>query len=606
MSSSPVTELPDEGDAAPAATAGGDRSALGVALRSRSVGIADEVGVHFPARIRTEVEAAARQATEAVGRWLATGDQGADPEQRAGAQAAMQAILVESDLPTAVGAYLSWRDLCETALADDAARQGIAADTVNLARAFVRLRCDGGLIRMARAFDQGSQALQVRVLALQAGASRQALFDDLTGLPNRVLLADRLAMAVRSGVRRMTRSMVLSLDLDNFTAINDRFGRAAGDALLVEVAHRLGGLVRASDTVARLTADEFVILAEDLEDPDEAARSLAERIHQAMCAPVAVGDRELHTSVSIGIAEVTSAMDPETALTRAGAAMLRARSGGPARYAVYDLAGGGEAKRGERLADELRMAQSRGDLSLDFQPIVRLDDGAPEGIAGVEALLRWVHPELGTVDPTVFVPMLEQSRQIVPVGRWVLEEAASQCVEWQRRIPGLTVSVNVSARQLHDAGFLEDVADALRRSGLDPADLVLEVTEQDLVVDVARIGTALEAVRGLGVSVALDHFGAGHSSLLYLQGLPIDRLKVDRAFVTGLEPDGHGATVVRTVVDLAHRLGIGVVAEGVESAAELRAVGAIGCDEAQGLLLGPPVPAHLQEFDVPRDVASHA
>src|SRR5665213_3313585 len=605
MSSSPVTDLSDEGDTAPAATAGGDRPALGVALQARSGGIAAEVGVYFPARIRTEVEEAARQATQAVGRWVATGEQVPVPEEPVGSRATMQAILVESDLPTAVRAYLAWRDLCDAAVADEAARLGTDADTVRLARTFVQRRCDGGLIRMARAFDNGSQSLQERVLALQADASRHALFDDLTGLPNRILLADRLRMAVRSGARRMSRSMVLYLDLDNFTAINDRFGHTAGDALLVEVAHRLVELVRVSDTVARLTADEFVILAEDLEDPDEAARSLAERIHQVMCAPIAVGDRELHSSVSIGIAEVTSARDPETVLTQADAAMHRARLGGPARYAVYDVAGGVDRRREERLADELRMAQSRGDLTLDFQPIVRLDGGSPGGVTGVEALLRWVHPEIGAVDPHVFVPMLEQSRQIVPVGRWVLEEAASQCVEWQQRIPDLTMSVNVSARQLHDAGFLEDVEDALRRSGLDPADLVLEVAEQDLVVDVVRIGTAMEAVRGLGVGVALDHFGAGHSSLLYLPGLPIDRLKVDRAFVTGLEPDGHGATVIRTVVDLAHRLGIDVVAEGVESAAELRAVGAIGCDGAQGLLLGPPVPAHLWDFDVPHDVASH-
>ena len=606
MSSSPVTDPPDEGDAAPAATAGGDRPALGVALRARSEAIAAEVGVYFPARIRTEVEEAARQATWAVGRRVATGELVHAPEQRACTDAAMQAILVESDLPTAVGAYLAWRDLCDAAVADEAARLGTGDDTVLLARTFVQRRCDGGLNRMARAFHLGTQALHERILALQADASRHALFDQLTGLPNRVLLADRLRMAARSGARRMTRSMVLYLDLDNFTAINDRFGHAAGDALLVEVAQRLVGLVRASDTVARLTADEFVVLAEDLEDPDEAARSLAERIHQAMCAPVSVGDRELHSSVSIGIAEVTTALDPETVLIRADAAMHRARSGGPARYAVYDVAGGVDRLGEERLADELRMAQSQGELALDFQPIVRLDGETPGGVTGVEALLRWVHPELGPVDPAVFVPMLEQSRQIVPVGRWVLEEAASQCVEWQQRIPGLTVSVNVSARQLHDAGFLADVADALQRSGLDPADLVLEVTEQDLVVDVVRIGTAMEAVRRLGVGVALDHFGSGHSSLLYLQGLPIDRVKVDRAFVTGLEPEGHGATVVRTVVDLAHRLGIGVVAEGVESAVELRAVGAIGCDEAQGLLLGPPVPAHLQDFDVPHDVASHA
>ena len=213
---------------------------------------------------------------------------------------------------------------------------------------------------------------------------------------------------------------------------------------------------------------------------------------------------------------------------------------------------------------------------------------------GVEALLRWSHPELGRIPPGEFVPLLEQSRQIVPVGRWVLEEATLQCREWQDRgPPGLSLSVNVSARQLQDSCFFDDVQDALDGSGLDPAHLVLEVTESVLVVDILQIGTMMQRVRDLGVHLALDDFGTGYSSLLYLQGLPIDRLKIDRSFVAVLDDEGHDGTIIRTVVDLAHSLGITVVAEGVETAAELRAVGSMGCDEAQGFLLGRPTPAHL-------------
>jgi len=198
------------------------------------------------------------------------------------------------------------------------------------------------------------------------------------------------------------------------------------------------------------------------------------------------------------------------------------------------------------------------------------------------------------VPPVEFVPLLEQSRQIVPVGRWVLEEAAHQCVSWQHRgWPDLSMSVNVSARQLHDPGIYDDVREALERSGLEPGHLVLEVSESVLVVDVVRIGAAMQSVRDLGVHVALDDFGTGHSSLHYLQGLPIDRLKVDRRFVADLDGPGTTGTVLHTVVDLAHRLGITVVAEGVETPAELRAVCAIGCDEAQGILLSRPLPAHL-------------
>jgi EAL domain-containing protein (putative c-di-GMP-specific phosphodiesterase class I) len=254
------------------------------------------------------------------------------------------------------------------------------------------------------------------------------------------------------------------------------------------------------------------------------------------------------------------------------------------------------------LADELRVAHGRSELNLDYQPLFRLRDGVPAEIAGMEALLRWDHPELGPVSPGEFVPLLEQSRQIVAVGRWILEEAAHQCVAWQRQgWPDLTMSVNVSARQLQDPGFGDDVRDALDRSGLAAGHLILEVNEAALVIDVVRIGAAMQAVRSLGVLLTLDDVGTGHSSLHYLQGLPVDRLKVDRSFVAGLHGAGHEGTVIQTVVDLAHKLGIAVVAEGVETEGELRAVGAIGCDEAQGFLLGPPVPAHLQDFTFASD-----
>jgi EAL domain-containing protein (putative c-di-GMP-specific phosphodiesterase class I) len=316
-----------------------------------------------------------------------------------------------------------------------------------------------------------------------------------------------------------------------------------------------------------------------------------------MCAPVGVGGRDLHSSVSIGIADVVADTEPEVLVSRAVAAMERARHSGPARFAVFDGSPGTGRRRDGALADDLRVAHSRGELSLDYQPVFHLDRSTPDRLSGMEALLRWNHPELGAVDPDVFVPLLEQSRQIVAVGRWLLEEAAAQCLEWQGRYPDLTMSVNVSARQLGDPGFLEDVGDALRRSGLDPAHLVLEVAESVLVVDVVRIGAAMQAVHDLGVRIAIDDFGTGHSSLLYLQGLPIDRLKIDRTFVEALGVDDHDATVVRTVVELAHRLGIAVVAEGVETTGELRGVVAIGCDEAQGYLLGPPLPSHRQTFD---------
>ena len=392
--------------------------------------------------------------------------------------------------------------------------------------------------------------------------------------------------------------MLLFLDLDNFKAINDRFGHSAGDSLLVAVSDRLLGLVRGSDTVARLGGDEFVILAEDLDDPMTAARSLAERINQTMRAPVRVGDRELHTSVSIGITTVVPDSDPDICLAQADAAMYQAKRTGPAHFEMYSASIGDDNLREVLVADELRVALGKGELTLDYQPIYRMAGGRPAGLVGMEALLRWAHPDLGSVAPVEFVPLLEQSREIVPVGRWVLEEAARQCRHWQRQgCPDLVMSVNVSARQLQDPGFYDDVQDAIDGSGLRPDHLVLEVTESVLVVDVLPIGASMQQVRDLGVHLALDDFGTGYSSLLYLQGLPIDRLKIDRSFVSGLDAEESDGTIIRTVVDLAHTLGITVVAEGVETEAELRAVGSMGCDEAQGYLLGRPAPARHHTFD---------
>jgi diguanylate cyclase (GGDEF)-like protein len=604
MSSIEVSDFSDEEDPDRPPTVGDDRAMLGAALRARSRAVAADVASKVPDQVRADVDESARRATEAVGHWVATDDQGTERERDILSRATLRAVMVEADLPTAVDALLTWRDDCWAALAEDADRLGISEETVGTAKAFVQQWCDVGLIATVREFSEHWDHLQDRLRSQQADASRLVFHDDLTGLPNRILLADRLQRAPRVGERRGTRSMLLVVDLDNFTAINDRFGHPAGDALLIEVSRRLLGLVRASDTVARLGRDEFVILVEDLEEPEAAARSLSERIHQAMCAPVPVGDRELHSSVSIGITGVVDGLDAEALLNRADAAMHQARRGGPARYAVYDVAMGVEHRRARRLGDELRMAHARGELTLDFQPLYRLQGRTPVMCTGMEAMLRWDHPELGRIQPDEFVPLLEHSRQIVPVGRWALEEAASQCVEWQRTIPGLTMSVDVSTRQLQDPGFLEDVDDALRRSGLEPSQFILEVAEPALALALARTRKVMQAVRERGVQMALDDFGTGQSPTLHLQRLPIDRLKVARSVVAGLDADGHDGSAIHTVVHLAHRLGITVVAEGVETPAELRAVGAVGCDEAQGFLLGRPTPAHLISLEVAPPVPS--
>ena len=512
-----------------------ERVALGTALEARADEVGQLVDRKYAHDLQGEAFATARLATRLIGRWLATDEPASAEDEALLARQGKQAILEDAVLASVAKAYFEWRDTTIAVVTEEAERLGVSDQLLTMACTVVRLSSDGSLVRIIREFDETRRALQRRLREEQASLAHQALHDQLTGLPNRTLFTDRLRHAALSQERKGTGAMLLYLDLDNFKAINDRFGHAAGDCLLVETAARLGQLIRSADTVGRLGGDEFVVLAEDLDDPLSAAQSLAKRIHVSMQAPVSVGDRELHTSVSIGIAQVEAGSDPEVNLTRADAAMYQAKRGGPARYEYYNAVIGADSRRQSQLALELRVAQQEDQLSLHYQPVFTLGGE----MVGVEALLRWRHPELGDVPPLEFIPLLERSGEIVPVGRWVLE-----------------------------------------------------VTESVLVMDLVRVGAVMQRIRDLGVHMALDDFGTGYSSLLYLQGLPIDRLKVDRSFVAGLGSSGQDATIISTVVDLAHKLGLQVVAEGVETEAELRAVGAMGCDEAQGFLLGRPGPAH--------------
>jgi diguanylate cyclase (GGDEF)-like protein len=565
-----------------------ERVALGRALEARADEVGELVDRKYARDLQGQAFATAGLATRLIGRWLATNEPASAEDQALLAGQGKQAILEDAVLASVAKAYFDWRDTTIIVLTEEAERLGVSEELLSMACTVVRLSNDGSLVRIIREFDETRRALQLRLREEQASLAHQALHDQLTGLPNRTLFTDRLRQSARSLQRKGRGAMLLYLDLDNFKAINDRFGHEAGDCLLVETAARLQQLIRSADTVGRLGGDEFVVLADDLDDPESAARSLAKRIHLSMQAPVSVGDRQLHTSVSIGIAEVEAGSDPEINLTRADAATYQAKRGGPARYEYYNAVIGADSRRQSQLALELRVAHQEGQLSLHYQPVFTLGGE----MVGVEALLRWRHPELGDVTPIEFIPLLEQSGEIVPVGRWVLEEATRQCQVWQEEgRSSLVVSVNVSTRQLQDAGFFDDVQAALVRARLAPGSLVLEVTESVLVMDIVRVGAVMQRIRDLGVHMALDDFGTGYSSLLYLQGLPIDRLKVDRSFVAGLGSLGQDPTIISTVVDLAHKLGLQVVAEGVETEEELRAVGAMGCDEAQGFLLGRPGPA---------------
>ncbi len=538
----------------PGAAVGSERKELGRALLARADEVGRMVDEQFADDLRGNAYVTAKLGTELIGRWLATDEAASDEEVATLSQQGEQAILEDAVLASVAKAYFAWRDITVAVLKEESYRLGVDDRLLTLATDVVRFSCDGSLVRIIRQFDDTRRSLQQLLTEEQDRLAHRALHDQLTGLPNRSLLADRLRQAAAAQERRGTGAVLLYLDLDNFKAINDRFGHPAGDCLLVAVAERLQTLARSGDTVARLGGDEFVVLAADLTDPEAAARSLAERIHLAMREPVPVGERQLHTSVSIGIAPVLSDTDPEVCLAQADAAMYQAKRGGPARYEAYSPVIGEDKRRSSQLTHELRVAHEQGQLSIHYQPVFTVGGG----MAGMEALLRWQHPELGPVAPDEFIPLMERSREIVPVGRWVLHEAARQCRAWQD--DGLSRAHHVGQRLGPSVA-----GPRLRRRRpatpwpwptWHPGCLVLEVTESALVKDMARIREVMQQVRDLGVHIALDDFGTGYSSLLYLKGLPIDRLKVDRSFVSGLGTAGQDPTIVSTVVDLAHKLGL--------------------------------------------------
>jgi len=440
----------------------------------------------------------------------------------------------------------------------------------------------------------------------------RALHDPLTGLANRGLLTDRLGQALARTRRRPGCVAVLFFDLDRFKVVNDSLGHAVGDDLLVEVANRLEGAMGPADTVARLGGDEFVVLAEEVDDVDDAL-ALARRLRQAVAAPMTVpGGQQVVVTASVGIALSAPGVDfgaddgapggpsdpvadgPATVvlLWDADAAMYRAKDCGRDRAQLFEeglRAGSLNRFRSEAM---LRHALDHDGLRLHYQPLVDLRSGA---LCGAEALVRLHHPDRGLVPPAEFIPVAEETGLVVPLGAWVVAEAAAQAATWRSLqpvdAPPMTVSINLSGRQLNTAGFAVEVGAAIARSGADASHLCFEITENALL-DVGGAGVAtLEGLKGLGVGLAIDDFGTGHSSLTWLRRLPADFLKVDRTFVAGLGTHPGDTAIVRAVLDLGRALGLTTVAEGVETPEQLAALRDLGCDWAQGYHLARPGPA---------------
>ncbi len=436
--------------------------------------------------------------------------------------------------------------------------------------------------------------------ALEHQLAHQAFHDGLTGLPNRALFHNRVAHALAKGERTGERVAVLFLDLDNFKAINDSFGHAVGDRVLLAAADRLRICVRPGDTVARFGGDEFAILIDDL-SADADTSALAARILEALRKPLELEGREVRLEASIGIAVAELGESrPEEMLRNADVAMYAAKGRGKGRCEMYEpRMHTAVVERLEAIAD-LRQAIERDQFVLLYQPIVSLASGQ---ITALEALVRWHHPQRGMVLPADFIPLAEETGLILPLGRRVLKEACRRVHAWQQHWPDapLSVSVNLSARQFQQAQLIDEVAAALAESGLAPGSLILEITESMMMEDLEAVIARLRELKALGVWIAVDDFGTGYSSLSYLQRFPLDILKVDRSFVSATSTDNGQSVVLETIVALGKMLGLQTVAEGIELPEQLERLQALACDQGQGYYFARPLGPEAVEALLQRD-----
>jgi diguanylate cyclase (GGDEF)-like protein len=441
------------------------------------------------------------------------------------------------------------------------------------------------------AINELGQQLEIHVTEL----SHQAFHDPLTGLPNRSMLLDRLENALARTKRNGKQIAIIFCDLDNFKVVNDTFGHEAGDQLLVNVAERLQSTLRPGDTSARIGGDEFVVLLEDLDRIDD-AESVAARIIEQMALPFLLEGHELFVSASIGAKLSTSSLDrPDDLLRDADIAMYRAKANGKARYEVFDGTTDQVDPDRLELEGDLRGAIERDELRVYYQPIWEL---ATRRMIGVEALLRWEHPQRGLLSPATFVPLAEQIGLILPIGRWVIDQACRDARSWHTRYPSpspLRMSVNLSTRIFERPELIDDIGQTLRDTGIDPAYLNLEITETVMMRQVERTYTELHRLKDLGVKLSVDDFGTGYASLAYLRRFPIDTVKIDRVFVDELGRDPEVTAIVEATITLAGTLNLEVIAEGIETADQLAHLQALGCSYGQGYHFAHPVRANVIE-----------
>src|ERR1035437_3050785 len=473
-----------------------------------------------------------------------------------------------------------WRNVMAEVLKDCATQLGVSPDTLSQALNILQLSLEFSVLRMCECFETERKRTDEELAFL-------ATHDALTGLPNRTLILDRVEQMLARSRRSQTPVAALFVDLDNFKDINDTLGHSVGDELLRAVAARLDGVIRDADALGRLGGDEVVVLAEEL-SLDVGPELIAERLLDALKQPFKLrADKETHLTVtaSIGIAagDHTSA---EELLRDADIAMYRAKWDGKNRHVVFETDMQDTVQTRMELEMDLREALDNDEFVLAYQPTLHLQDMSP---TGVEALIRWEHPVRGVVQPDDFIPLLEKTGLITEVGKWVLDEACRQGAAWRQASYPIGMAVNVSGRQLDTDQLIADIEGALCDSGLDPGALTIEITETTLMRNIEETARRLTQIKALGVRIAIDDFGTGYSSLAHLQRFPVDALKIDRSFISGLKHNQEGETLIRTLVQLGKSLAIETFAEGIEQQQELSLLREENCDSGQGFLFARPL-----------------
>ena len=573
-----------------------DVQPLGEALKARAADVLDLTaartrgrGEDVDAVVLDRFQRINRSSTMAVARWIA--GEGAEVAIEAG----KETWVIYGELAAHRAASLNqltkrcvwWRDSVAEVLRQSAAQLDVSPEALSQALNILQLSLEFSLVKMSKCFDTERQRTDEELARREEELSFLATHDALTGLPNRTLILDRVEQMLARCARSQAQVAALFIDIDNFKNVNDTLGHSAGDQLLQAVAARLDGVVRGSDALGRLAGDEFVVICEDL-SLEVGPELIAERLLEALKPEFKLGageENHFTVSASIGIA-LGGRTSAEELLREADIAMYRAKWDGKNRYAVFEASMQDIIQKRADLETDLRDALGRNEFFLAYQPTFALSDMSP---TGVEALIRWQHPTRGEVQPDEFIPLAEETGLIAEIGKWVLRRACSQGTAWREAGYPIGMAVNVSARQLDSDQLVGDVEGALCDSGLEPGALTIEITETTLMRNVEETARRLATLKQLGVRIAIDDFGTGYSSLAHLQRFPVDALKIDRSFITGLSQNKEGETLIHTLVQLGKALSIETFAEGIEQQQQLSKLRDEDCDSGQGFLVARPL-----------------